>query len=370
MTLKDAIASAQNIVEYEGDQLEIDFSEIDLNLDRPQLSICPKCSSDIIRLADGCRICGWSENQSPSVGSSVSIPCTVKQPNQPERSGVIKQDLGSRFLVYIPSEDSTVTVSKLFVYPDLSRTVRQIDKSPSKNYSPSNTRRKKGEGNGSIYYRTVIRNGKDYQQAYYHWVEGSKKRTKYIPKKLLDRVCEAESKKLPVNHILVLLGEKNINPSKSFDTFSDEPDQINARALCQINPSKLESPSNGSVESALLGEIQISPSKSSDTFYVEVAVKLLNGSDKSPSKNLSPSKSQRQRGQGSGTVHYRRIKKKGKEYQQAYYHYEIWRGGDRMIKSSEYIPKKMETKIIRMNNEKVPVEKILKVLQNRSKRKR
>ena len=90
------------IVEYQGDQLEIDFSEIGFDLDRPQFSICPKCSSDIIRLAEGCRICGWSENQSRSVESSVSIPCTVKQPNQPERSGVIKQDLGSRFLVYIP----------------------------------------------------------------------------------------------------------------------------------------------------------------------------------------------------------------------------------------------------------------------------
>ena len=41
-----------------------------------------------------------------------------------------------------------------------------------------------------------------------------------------------------------------------------------------------------------------------------------------------------------------------------------------MIKSSEYIPKKMESKIIRMNNEKAPVEEILKVLQNRGKRKR
>ncbi len=229
------------IVGYQGKQLTLDF-----NLDRTQLSICPKCSSDIIRLADGCRICGWSENQKllgDKCEKSISIPCTVKQPNQPERSGVIKQDLGSRFLVYIPSEDSTVTVSKLFVYPDLSRTVRQIDKSPSKNYSPSNTRRKKGEGNGSIYYRTVTRNGKDYQQAYYHWVEGSKKRTKYIPKKLLDRVCEAESRKLPVNYILVLLGEKNINPSKSSSTFSAELEQINTIADCQINPSKLQSPS-------------------------------------------------------------------------------------------------------------------------------
>jgi hypothetical protein len=41
-----------------------------------------------------------------------------------------------------------------------------------------------------------------------------------------------------------------------------------------------------------------------------------------------------------------------------------------LVKSSEYIPKKIETKIIRMNNEKVPVEKILKVLKDRSKRKK
>ena len=120
-TLKDAIASAQNIVEYQGDQLEIDFSEIGFDPDRPQSSLCPKCSSDIIRLADGCHICGWSENQSLSVESSISIPCTVKQPLQPERSGVIKQDLRSRFIVYIPDSDSTITVPLLFVYPDFSK---------------------------------------------------------------------------------------------------------------------------------------------------------------------------------------------------------------------------------------------------------
>ncbi len=327
------------IVEYEGDQLEIDFSEIDFDLDRPQSSICPKCSGDIIKLAEGCHICGWSENQSKnddrSVESSISIPCTVKQPNQPERSGVIKQDLGSRFLIYIPDSDSTVTVPKLFVYPDL----KKLDKCSSKNIPsskkcsskqsppskipPSKTRRQKGQGSGAIFYRTVTRNGKEYQQAYYHWRENGKQRSKYIPKKLLDKVKQAESRKLPVRNILVLLGEK-----------------------------------------------QKCSSKSSDTSSAEVAEKVLNRSDKCSSKNYSPSKNQRKRGQGSGTVHYRTIKKKGKQYQQAYYHYEIWSQGDRMIKSSEYIPKKMETKIIRMNNEKEPVEKILKVLQNRVKRKR
>ena len=222
--------------------------QLTLNLDRPQLSICPQCDSKVIRLADGCPICGWRENQSPSVGS-YSISCTVKQPKQPERKGVIRKDLGDRFLVYLPDSETTVTVPKLYVYPDFSQTVRQSDKSPSKNYSPSKTRRQKGEGNGSIYYRTVTRNGKAYQQAYYHWVEGNKKRSKYIPKNLLDRVQKAESKKLPVNHILFLLGEKKINPSKDSSTLSAELEQINAHALCQINPSKLQSPSNGGLSS-------------------------------------------------------------------------------------------------------------------------
>ncbi len=98
------------IVEYQGDQLEIDFSEIGFDPDRPQLSLCPKCASDIIRLADGCRICGWSENQSRSVESSISIPCTVKQPNQPESSGVIKRVEGDRMIKsseYIPQQMET-----------------------------------------------------------------------------------------------------------------------------------------------------------------------------------------------------------------------------------------------------------------------
>ncbi|WP_242055961.1 hypothetical protein [Nostoc flagelliforme] len=53
------------------------------------------------------------------------------------------------------------------------------------NNSPSKNRRCKGEGNGSIYWRTITKNGKDYPQAYYHWQENGQKKTKYIPKKLL-----------------------------------------------------------------------------------------------------------------------------------------------------------------------------------------
>ncbi|MGL5075785.1 MAG: hypothetical protein ACRDBG_08070, partial [Waterburya sp.] len=56
------------------------------------------------------------------------------------------------------------------------------------------------------------------------------------------------------------------------------------------------------------------------------------------------------------------IKRSGKEYQQYWYHYEEWRKGDRLTKNSRYIPKKMLSQIEKMNNEKAPVEEILKVL--------
>ena len=65
------------IVLLEGDQLEIDFSKIDFDNNRPQFSICPNCSSDVIKLADGCRICGWSENQSKK--SDTSDKCSRKK---------------------------------------------------------------------------------------------------------------------------------------------------------------------------------------------------------------------------------------------------------------------------------------------------
>ena len=93
---------------------------------------------------------------------------------------------------------------------------------------------------------------------------------------------------------------------------------------------------------------------------------------KCSSKITSPpcKRVKRQQGYGAGYIECRQVKRGSKLYSQFWYHYEVWSQGDRYIKSSRYIPKKMEAKIIRMNNEKAPVEKILKVLQNRVKRKR
>ena len=235
------------IVEYQGDQLEIDFSEIGFDLDRPQLSLCPKCASDIIRLADGCRICGWSESQSP----------------------------------------------------------------PSK-IPPTKSRRRKGEGTGYLYNRTVTRKGKQYQETYYRYRdESGKLRSKYIPRKLIDRVEEADNSKLPVADVLLLLGGFGI--------------------------------SRGEPESEIISRGE---------------------------QFIPPSKKRREKGRGTAYIQCRPITKNGKQYKQYWFHWEEWREGDRVVKKSRYIPKRLVSKVERMNDEKAPVAKILKVLENRTKRKR
>ena len=251
--------------------------------------------------------------------SSISIPCIVKQPNSKSVSGFIIGDRGTEFDVRINGK--IIAVSKLYVYPDLS--AERIDDSnigPSEKLSPSKNvrRRKKGTGSGSIYYRTVTRKGTVYQQAYYHYRLDGKKRTKYIPQKLLGLIKAAEAEKRPVSEILFLLGEKSINPSKSSSSFDAEGDR----------------------------------STEQETVNADI----------SPSKSLSPSKNARSRGEGSGSIHCKPIKRSGKEYKQYWYHYEFWQAGERLVKRSRYIPEKLLAQVQRMNADKVPVKDILAVL--------
>ena len=188
--------------------------------------------------------------------------------------------------------------------------------------SSSKSRRAKGEGSGHIYYRTVTRNGKDYRQAYYQWRENGKQRTRYVPKKLLGRVEEAESLKLPVSEILVLLG--------GMDKCS---------------------------------------SKSSITFNAPIKEKVSNTSINCSSKDAPPSKRKRKQGEGTGYIECKPIKRSGKEYKQYWYHYEEWREGDRLTKKSKYIPKARRSQVERLNNDKALVVDILRVLESRSEKK-
>ena len=202
-----------------------------------------------------------------------------------------------------------------------------IDNSPSKNSSeieispskdnPSKKRRNWGEGNGTIYWRTITRGGKDYPQAYYHWQEKGSKKTKYIPKQILGDIQEAEFKKRPIREILALLG---VVPSPSKNT--------------------------------LLGDIENNPSK--DVEQPEIP----------PSKN-NPSKTRRHKGLGSGSIQWKTITLHGKDYPQAWYHYEFWKDGDRLVKKCKYIPKRLLGRIEKLEADKAPVREILSVLRVR-----
>ena len=161
----------------------------------------------------------------------------------------------------------------------------------------------------------AMRNGRDYQEAYYHWRENGQQKSKYIPKKLLVMVIEAESLKLPVSDILVLL----------------------------VGTDKCSR-------------------KKSDTSIISTEPKVIDSEDKCSRKTIPTSKKRRDKGKGSGWIQCKPIKRSGKEYKQYWYHYEEWRSGARLVKKSRYIPKRMLARVEKLEAEKVPVSQILEVL--------
>lgn len=66
----------------------------------------------------------------------------------------------------------------------------------------------------------------------------------------------------------------------------------------------------------------------------------------------------RQRGDGSGQIRSRQ----SHGSTQYWYHFEFWQDGDRLIKSTVYIPKAKIEQIQKMEQEKRPVAEILALL--------
>jgi hypothetical protein len=171
---------------------------------------------------------------------------------------------------------------------------------------PSKIRRKKGDGSGYIYHRTVTRRGKSYPEFYYRYRdEGGKLRSKYIPQKLLYRVQEADFAKKSIADILILLGGDGISRGEQSENFPDEN---------YISRGEQETP---------------------------------------------PSKKRRKQGYGGGYIECKPIKRNGKEYQQYWYHYEFWEKGKCLVKKSCYIPKRLLADLEKLEQEKAPVGEIL-----------
>lgn len=98
--------------------------------------------------------------------------------------------------------------------------------------------------------------------------------------------------------------------------------------------------------------------ESSETITIE-AVKTT-----TPQKNEEITKVavRRLKGEGSGSIHWRTYTKNGRQYRQAFFHYELWEGGDRLIKSCKYIPKEKVAAIQDLQTQKASIVEILRVL--------
>ena len=309
------------------------------------------------KLSDALGVLEHKRGERSSLNKRLSVSCLVKQPKQPEVKGVIRKDEGDRFLVDVDGQG--ISVLKLFVYPDFS-TQRASDKSakqipptketapPSKVF-PTKTRRKKGDGTGYIYRRTVTRRGRQYQEFYFRYRdESGKLKAKYIPQRLLDKVQEAESAKKPIADILILLGGDEISRGEQFSTSDNKCVRRKASPLGQTDSKSDELISTG--DTSLAGNPR-------------GRALISRGEQPTP-----PSTKRRKQGEGTGYIECKPIKRSGKEYQQYWYHYEEWRSGDRVSKKSRYIPKRLVARVEKMEVDKVSVREILEVLTNKSKR--
>ena len=88
------------------------------------------------------------------------------------------------------------------------------NKCSSKVTPPSKNRRTKGRGSGWIECKLIKRSGEEYKQYWYHyeeWRAGDDrtiKKSRYIPKRLVQKVERMEAEKTAVREILVVLGVK------------------------------------------------------------------------------------------------------------------------------------------------------------------
>jgi hypothetical protein len=192
--------------------------------------------------------------------------------------------------------------------------------SPPSKIPPTKQRRKKGDGTGYIYRRTIPRKGKQYEEFYYRYRdESGKLRSKYIPQRLLNKVEGSESRKLPVADVLSLLGGDEISRGEQFNTNDSE---------------KLP---NGDQS--------------------DQSICLSRGEQATP-----PSKRRRNSGYGAGYIECLPIKRNGKEYKQYWYHYEFWEKGTRTVKKCRYIQEHLVARVHSLEAEKAPVREILLLL--------
>ncbi|MEL6931350.1 MAG: hypothetical protein AAFO95_22410 [Cyanobacteria bacterium J06600_6] len=118
---------------------------------------------------------------------SIAIPCLIKHSHRQQLTGLIVGDCGDKFDVKV--DDGVQTISKLYVFPHFPplkkcKTDHEI--------TPRKKRRKKGTGSGYINWREIKKNGKVYQETWFHYEICDKERQVkscvYVPKKMRSQI--------------------------------------------------------------------------------------------------------------------------------------------------------------------------------------
>ena len=226
-----------------------------------------------------------------------------------------------------PSLDNSQGLSER----DLRQTITGIDSPPSS----TGLRRKRGEGTGHLFKKPITRKGKTYDQWWYQWVENGRRRSKYIPKKLLGVIKNLESVKAPLNEILQAIGEKGevLNPVSSqrgLDLPPTDPDPLKSQTATQLLENKEKrsgTPSSPKLQCQHYGE----------------------------SSTLK--RPRRKRGEGTGHLFKKPITRKGKTYDQWWYQ---WVEDGR--RRCRYIPKKLLGVVQNLESVKAPLNEILEAI--------
>ncbi len=67
-------------------------------------------------------------------------------------------------------------------------------------------------------------------------------------------------------------------------------------------------------------------------------------------------------------IHVRQVKRRGKTYEQSYYHYEVRFDGSKPQKKTLYIPKRLESDVIRSEGENLPVFDIIHMIKSKRRK--
>ena len=400
------------LILLEGDQLEIDLSKIGFELDKSSRSLCPKCSGQIIELSSGCKACGWQQEE-----KLLGDKCSFKQRVTVERCDLKwAQDLVTKHhYLHRPIHPRSlpfaysISLDGLIIGTIIMATIHYTKKKGLFGYDGLPTKwqvlqiarlwidpkYQERQVNGHANNIASCAIAKMLKRVNRDWLE-------HHPPRDLTQPYEIE---LILSYADTGVGhEGTIYKAANFERFgettsnrsrhgtykgSSEPKilyvyRLNRRQKKQCPqkllgdnlsiPCEIKEPHKEPIDGLIICD-------RGDKFDVlindrvlpiaklYVHPKLLSPKKCRTDQDIPPSKKRRNKGENSGSIFIKPVKRGSKTYKQYWFKYEEWINGKRIGKS-RYIPKTSLAKVKRMNQERRSPKAILDFLNGKSRRKK